>query len=471
MPSTLLVVTHPDEAGRRHLQELLEEHGCSVIACATGADTLAALDQQPAQVVITELSLADMTGVELITKVGQEWPGLPVIVLAARASVAEAVSALKQGAADFLQHPVEPEELRFVVDKALTSVERSAEQPPPPPAHQRAGILGESASMARVFATIERAAQVTATVLIRGESGTGKELVARALHEASPRATEPFVKIDCASLPENLLESEMFGYERGAFTGAITRKPGRVELADRGTLFLDEIGELTLPLQAKLLRLLQDRQFERLGGTKTLSVDVRVVAATHRNLESMVEAGQFRQDLFHRLNVVPCWLPPLRARREDIDLLVSHFLHESASRNQREGLTFTPEAQRVLRSQRWPGNVRQLANFVERLVVLVRGRVIDEAAVRDELGRTVSFVTQPGSLSAVGTPRSVRASPAAAEVGNEQVLPLLLELRAAEKGAIERALRATHHNRSLAARLLGVSRSTLYLKLKEHGLL
>ena len=205
--------------------------------------------------------------------------------------------------------------------------------PPPPPSSARAGILGESAAMRQAYATLKRAAQGTATVLVRGESGTGKELIARAIHETSPRAAQPFLKIDCTALPENLLDSELFGYERGAFTGAVSRKPGRVELADKGTLFLDEIGELSLSLQAKLLRLLQDRQFERLGGIKPISVDVRIVAATHRDLDAMIERGQFRLDLFYRLNVIPLWLPPLRARREDIELLATAFCSASAKAN------------------------------------------------------------------------------------------------------------------------------------------
>ncbi len=296
-----------------------------------------------------------------------------------------------------MQKPVDRAEVLYVINKALTIVQMRAEQPPPPSSHERAGILGDSPTMRQVYATLERAASGTATVLVRGESGTGKELAARALHDASPRAREPFVKIDCASLPENLLESELFGYEKGAFTGAVSRKPGRAELADKGTLFLDEIGELTLPLQAKLLRLLQDRQIERLGGTTTIKVDVRVVAATHRDLESMVERQQFRLDLFYRLNVVPLWLPPLRARREDIDILVQHFCRALGPSNGKTGITIDPGAVKLLRGQRWPGNVRQLQNFIERLVVLSPGLIIREEDVRTELSNQVRFSTQPGT--------------------------------------------------------------------------
>jgi two-component system response regulator AtoC len=401
------------------------------------------------------------------------------VILATTASIAEAVAAVKAGACDFLLRPVDRDELLFVINKALTVVQKRAEHPPPPSSHERAGILGDSPTMQQVYATLERAAQGTATVLVRGESGTGKELAARALHDASPRAREPFVKIDCASLPENLLESELFGYEKGAFTGAVSRKPGRAELADKGTLFLDEIGELTLPLQAKLLRLLQDRQIERLGGTTIIKVDVRVVAATHRDLESMVERQQFRLDLFYRLNVVPLWLPPLRARREDVDILVQHFCRVLGAANGKPQIGIEPSAVKLLRGQRWPGNVRQLQNFIERLVVLSRGPLISEEEVRAELSQQVRFSTEPGSslqLPLIAeTPASGPGSAASPALEHSAlptaILPLDVQLRETEKKALERALRFAKQNRSLAARLLGVSRSTLYTKLEEYGLL
>ena len=481
---TVLVVD-PDVTSAATLRQLLVHEDVVVLKAPSGAEALLALDREPAQVVVTELKLPDMGGLELLSKIGERWPGLPVVVLAADASVSEAVSALKAGASDFVQKPLMRDELVFVLEKAFTSVNRRAEQPPPPPSTERAGIVGESPAMRQVYATLERAAQGNATILVRGESGTGKELVARAIHDESPRAREPFVKIDCASLPEHLLESELFGYEKGAFTGAVGRKPGRAELADKGTLFLDEIGELTLPLQAKLLRLLQDHEFERLGGIKTLKVDVRVVAATHRDLESMIERNQFRLDLFYRLNVVPLWLPPLRARREDIEALAQHFVKTCSVANGKQGMSLDADAIRALRGQNWPGNVRQLQNFIERLVVLCPGPLIREEDVRTEISRQVRFVTQPGTSVglrpkapvAQSTPAepSVLAAPAASPGAPLEtasaVMPLDLEMRAAEQRALERALRVAKDNRSLAARLLGVSRSTLYAKLEEHGLL
>jgi two-component system response regulator AtoC len=320
-------------------------------------------------------------------------------------------------------------------------------------------LLGDSKVLHKVREVLRRAAAGHATVLIRGESGTGKELVARAVHAESPRAERPFVKIDCTSLPDALLESELFGYERGAFTGADARKQGRVELADGGTLFLDEVGELGMPVQAKLLRLLQDREIERLGGTRTLSMDVRVVAATHRDLETMVARGQFRQDLFYRLNVVPLWLPPLRARRADIELLARHFVATFAAAND-EPITIDDEALRLLRRQRWPGNVRQLQNMIERLVVLATGPTIDKAAVSAELSQRVRFETQPNTTQADITKSAER----------DAVVPLDAEVHASERRALRRALEHARGNRAQAARLLGISRSTFYAKLAEHGL-
>jgi two-component system response regulator AtoC len=471
----MVLVVNPDPTSSAELCRHLEYGGLRTARCSSAAEALAQLERQPASVVVSELALPDGTGLELLSMMERSWPGLPVVMMAANASVADAVAAVKAGASDFLQRPVDRDELLFVINKALKIVEMRAEQPPPPSSHERAGILGDSPTMRQVYATLERAAQGTATVLVRGESGTGKELAARALHDDSPRARQPFVKIDCASLPENLLESELFGYEKGAFTGAVTRKQGRAELADKGTLFLDEIGELTLPLQAKLLRLLQDRVIERLGGTTTIKVDVRVVAATHRDLESMVERQEFRLDLFYRLNVVPLWLPPLRARREDIDILVQHFCRVLGAANGKPGITIDPAAVKTLRGQRWPGNVRQLQNFVERLVVLSPGPLIRDEDVRTELSNQVRFSTQPSSSVQLPQPPEATASSQPTLVVSSSapagILPLDVQMRETEKKALERALHFAKQNRSLAARLLGVSRSTLYAKLEEHGLL
>ena len=477
MAGAVVLVVDPDLASREALGALLDKDGARPVLCADAASALELLNREPADVLLTELGVGD--GAAFLEGVEERWPGLPTIVIAGGASVADALGALRAGAADFIEKPFNAEEVSYVVGKALTSVRSRALRPPPPPSSVRAGMLGESPAMRQAYATLQRAAQSTATVLVRGESGTGKELIARAIHEASPRSNQPFVKIDCTAFPETLLDSELFGYERGAFTGAVSRKPGRVELADKGTLFLDEIGELSLPLQAKLLRLLQERKFERLGGTKTMDVDVRFVAATHRDLENMVERKQFRLDLFYRLNVVPLWLPPLRARREDIEVLAKHFCAASAKANGKGEVRIDPSALKFLRSQRWPGNVRQLQNFIERLVVLAPSSTIREEDAKSEILQA-SFKTQTGLVEGFDktelAPHKAelaphKAEPAATVATDSVVLSLDDEMRAAEKCALERALRHCGGNRSQAARVLGVSRSTLYAKLQEHGLL
>jgi two-component system response regulator AtoC len=468
----MVLVVASDPARAERLCVLLRQEGAQPLVCSRGSQALERLHSDPAEIVLAELDLPDMTALDLAATLEEKWPGLPLIVLADESQAERAEAVLQAGAADILELPPEAEQVKFVLGKAQAAVKSQAARPPAPSSSTKAGILGQSAAMRQAEATLQRAAQGTATVLVRGESGTGKELVARAIHDASPRAKQPFVKIDCTALPENLLDSELFGYEKGAFTGAVSRKPGRVELADKGTLFLDEIGELSLPLQAKLLRLLQDKQFERIGGVKTIHVDVRIVAATHRDLETMIERDQFRLDLFYRLNVVPLWLPPLRARREDIELLATHFCKTCGAANGKPHLTIDAEALKFLRSQRWPGNVRQLQNFIERLVVLTTESTITMPFVRGELEQRVTFQTQPGSSHVVseGVPDAppMTAAPSQADAA---VLSLGTELRAAEKRAIERALKNAKGNRSMAARLLNLSRSTLYAKLQEHGLL
>jgi two-component system response regulator AtoC len=299
---------------------------------------------------------------------------------------------------------------------------------------------------------VTRAAAGTATVLLRGESGTGKEVAARSIHEQSPRRKGPFVRVHCAALPDALLESELFGYEKGAFTGAVQRKPGRVELSQGGTLFLDEIGDTTLSVQVKLLRLLQEKEYERLGGVETLKADVRFVAATNRDLEAMIKAGTFREDLFYRLSVVPIGLPPLRDRPEDIAPLAKRFCAELGAANGRPGAALDQGAIAVLEAQSWPGNVRQLQNFIERLVVLAEGDALGEGEVERELARKL-----PGS-----------APVAKSESGTESGSRLLEDSRRdAERAALQTALAQAKGNRTLAARLLGISRRTLYNKLEE----
>jgi DNA-binding NtrC family response regulator len=342
--------------------------------------------------------------------------------------------------------PFDREEVLFVIKKVLEASRASSGADRP--MLDGRSLLGQSSAMNGVREMVRRAAAGNATVLIRGESGTGKELVARAVHEQSTRRAKPFVKLNCAALPDSLLESELFGHEKGAFTGAVARKPGRVELAHEGTLFLDEIGDVPRGAQIKLLRLLQEREIERVGGNDTIKVDVRFVAATHRNLEARIAEGSFREDFFYRLNVVPIDVPPLRERREDLPELIGHFAASAAKSNGKPAHEIDEGASTLLASQPWPGNVRQLENFIERLVVLADGPIVRRADVERELKREAD--------------REMSARPALGVLDEQR--------RDAERDAVIEALQRAGNNRSLAARILGISRRTLYNKLEELGI-
>jgi two-component system response regulator AtoC len=401
-------------------------------------------------------------GLKIVTTLSQAYPECAVLAVAPTTQARLGLQAARSGAADFVRYPFDAEELTYVVSKVMTSLARSADEPPPSRllGHGSQMIAGAPA-MNVLLSMLKRAANGTATVLVRGESGSGKELVARQVHDWSPRSAGPFVKVHCGALPYNLLESELFGYERGAFTGATARKPGRVDLAEGGTLFLDEIGDITAVVQLKLLRLLQERQFERLGGTETLTADVRFVAATHRDLEARVNKGEFREDLFYRLNVVSLWVPPLRDRVTDIEPLALHFCDSASAANGRAGTMLDADALDLLKSQPWPGNVRQLQNFIERLVVLSENPRISQRDVAAELSRQAAPTL---TLAAAGGFDITESAP------QSTVVELDEAVRKAEKRALEKALKSARGNRSVAARLLGISRRTLYNKLEEHGL-
>ncbi|MCA9604288.1 MAG: sigma-54-dependent Fis family transcriptional regulator, partial [Myxococcales bacterium] len=367
------------------------------------------------------------------------------------------VEAMKRGAADFLAKPFDRDEVAFTVDKAMRKGRHAEKQPfrPLPAVDPGVPWLGESPAMKETAQTIARAARVTSTVLIRGESGVGKEVAARAIHATSKRAEGPFVPVHCAALPENLLESELFGHEKGAFTGAATRKPGWVEIAQGGTLFLDEIGDISPAVQVKLLRLMAEKTFQRVGGTQTLTADVRFVSATHRDLERMVAEEQFREDLFFRLNVIPIWIAPLRERRADVAPLAHRFCEELGEELGRPDATLDAEAVALLEAQPWPGNVRELRTFVERLLVFSDDDRIGAADVNRELSRS----TRSGRSAPPASP----ASPASGETLEERRMD-------AERAAILEALEKTHGNKTKAAELLGIARRTLHNKLAELGL-
>jgi two-component system response regulator AtoC len=447
-----VLVVDDDAAVGTVLAALLKQDGFEATFVPDAATALATLEKRPFDLVMSDVRMPGMDGFALLATLRRLMPEVPVVLLTAHGTVAMAVEAMRAGAADFVMKPFARDEVLFTARKALgvTQAPRAA----PPQQQLDGGMVGSSRALDEVRALIAKAAGSQATVLILGETGTGKELAARAIHAQSSRAKEPFVRLTGGAIPDTLFESELFGYEKGAFTGAVGRKPGRVELAKGGTLFLDEVGELSTPIQVKLLRLIQEREFERVGGTETLKADVRFVAATHRPLEQLVREGSFREDLFYRLNVIPVVLPPLRERADDVEALARHFVGALGQAHGRPQARLTDDALGLLRAQLWPGNVRQLQNFLERLVVLSGGDVLGADDVRRELSRA-------------GSPTAVSGAPAPGAIGG----PLLDDRRRdAERAAVQDALTQAKGNRALAARLLGVSRRTLYYKLDALGL-
>jgi two-component system, NtrC family, response regulator AtoC len=454
------LIASADDANASVLEAMLFEAGARGKRVSSIEEAFAALDLGSYDVLIADAALTDLPATALPAALSERGHELALIALVDGERAGDGAAAVRAGAADFLRKPVERDEVRYVLGKALQSVQPSADEPPRSRVFAPSvELLGKSEAMQDLQRTLRRAADGISTVLVRGESGTGKELVARLVHEYSPRRLGPYVKVHCAALPDQLLESELFGYERGAFTGATARKPGRVELAEGGTLFLDEIGDISPATQVKLLRVLQDRRYERLGGTETLSADVRFVTATHRDLEALVREGKFREDLFYRLNVVALWVPPLRARQSDIETLALHFCTSVAAANGRRAPAFDADALSLLATEAWPGNVRQLQNVVERLVVLTRGPRIGAADVSRELRQkpgTLAFAVSSGFAPTVDV--------------EQTAMELQQALRKAERRAIERAMTSASGDKNLAARLLGISRRSLYYKLEEHGL-
>ncbi len=441
MTRRLVLVVDDDPSVTRVLGGLLGQAGYGVETAPTAEAALPILENRPVDAVITDLKMPGMGGASLLAEIRRRWDDVPVLVLTAYPSVESAVDAMRAGAYDYLQKPFQREDLLHTLEKAILASER-------PAAAGEGTLVGKSRAMAEVDALVEKVARTSATVLLLGETGVGKEVVARAIHSRSPRAGKAFLTVHCAALPENLLESELFGYEKGAFTGAASRKPGRLELAEGGTLFLDEIGEVTPATQVKLLRILQDRAFERVGGTETLVADVRILAATHRDLDSMRAEQKFRDDLFYRLNVFPIRIAPLRERREDVPDLARQLLSR-AQAHATGPLQLSEDALAVLVAYDWPGNVRELGNLLERLAILLGQGTIRADDVRASLPRPPRDSAPPSGTS----------GPSGAG---------LAEARAAgEKEAILKALESARGNRSHAAKLLGVSRKTLYAKLAE----
>jgi DNA-binding NtrC family response regulator len=445
-----ILVVEDDESLRRVMQVQLEKAGHKTAVAGDVRQAVEILDRQAQDVVISDLNLPGASGLELLKRIRAEHPETVTIIVTAYGTVATAVDAMKAGAYDYLTKPVHPYELKAVVDRVLEK-KRLVEEVRilRNSIDQKFGFennIGHSPVLMHVLESAARVAQTDVTVLIRGETGTGKELLAKAIHHNSSQRGRPFVTINCGAIPRDLLESELFGHVRGAFTGAVTHKKGKIELADGGTVFLDEIGEMPLDLQVRILRLIQEHEIEKVGASSSTQVQVRVIAATHRNLEAMVESGAFREDLYYRLAVVPIELPPLRARPEDIPELVCEFFNQSTTKYSRKGLKFPQELLSRFSQYHWPGNIRQLQNAIERMVVLCPQDEITLADLPDFLRR--SPVSPPAALA----------------------IPEGMTLEAVEKEILHQALLKCDWNQTRAAQRLGVTRKILTARMAKYGI-
>jgi DNA-binding NtrC family response regulator len=455
-----VLVADDEDNLRRVLKAQLQHDGYEVHCVADGEAVLQAMAEHHIDVLITDLRMPKLDGMQVLKSVSERFPNVPVIMITAHGTVDTAVEALKLGAFDYVTKPFDQAEFRTVVGKAARTRELSQKHVSGDPNQRgRYRIIGQSELMHGVYDVIEKVADTPSTVLITGESGTGKELIARALHENSSRKDKAFVSVNCAAIPPDLLESELFGYERGAFTGAVTSKPGRFELANGGTLFLDEIGEIPVSMQVKLLRALQERQFERVGGIKTITVDSRLVAATNRDLKASIADGGFREDLYYRLNVVHVHLPPLRDRPSDIPLLLEHFVQKFNAKLHRSTTGFEDAAMKQLFRYGWPGNIRELENVVERCMIFAEDGEVGVQHLPAEV-RNSEGDLGPGLVAGIGTTPG--------ETGlKEAVREATLKL---ERQFIRRALDQTGGNVTHTARLLKISRKSLQNKMKELGL-
>ena len=447
-----ILIIDDEPSIRKVLAAHLTHDGYEVETASDGGEGISKIDSAQFHAVVTDLKMPNIGGLEVLHWSSRNHPGLPVIIITAHGTVDTAVEAIKLGAHDYVTKPFDRDELKLIIRKAVQTEEASARDLAP--AKGKFEIVGQTPGMTKIYDLIEKVAKSPTTILITGESGTGKELVAKALHDQSDRADKAFISVNCGAIPETLFESELFGHEKGAFTGAINARPGRFELADGGTLFLDEVGELPLDMQVKLLRALQERTFERVGGVKPVQVDVRLIASTNRNLEEEVRLGTFRQDLFYRLNVIPIQLPPLRTRKQDIPLLVEHFIGRFNERLDR-AVTISPEAMEALIGWNWPGNIRELENVMERSVLLCDSQCI-QASDLPEIGEMAAGEASeglPSDVEELGLKEYVRAHTAMLE-----------------RARIQKVLEAEENNVTRAAKQLGISRKSLQTKMKEYGL-
>ncbi len=448
-----VLVVDDDPAHRTMLRTLITGWGYDIEEADDGSTAIEKVNERAYDLILMDIRMIKVSGLEALGEIKAVNPAIPVIIMTAYSSVETAVEALKSGAYDYLTKPLDFDELRLTMARAMDHRQLREEnrllRESLGSHFDRRNIIGRSPGMVRLLETVAQVAPSEATVLITGESGTGKEMVAGAIHYNSPRKENPFIKINCAAITETLLESELFGHEKGAFTGAHRRKEGKFRQAHGGSIFLDEISEMSLAMQVKLLRVLQEREITRVGGEEVLHVDVRVIAATNKDLLEEMGKGRFRDDLYYRLNVVALKVPPLRARREDIPLLAQQFLNIFAEKNRKEIKGFTPHAMDRLLKYEWPGNVRELMNAVERGVVLSRGEYLSEE-----------------DLPLIGRDEAPEE-----EIGQKDAMPADLPLEEVEKATILNTLESSGGNKSEAARRLGITRKTLHKKLKAYGVM
>jgi nitrogen regulation protein NR(I) len=472
-----ILVIDDDDIVRDVLRTYITGIGFEVILASNGREGLRIAKEDSFDLIITDIMMPEIGGIEVLKELSLMNNTTPVLVITAYGTVQNAVEAMKLGAFDYITKPFNLEELGIVINRAIgisrlqrenLLLKRELKKK-----YQFEGLIGDSPAMQRLCEMIEKIADTESTVLITGESGTGKELIAKTIHYASSRSEAPFIPVNCAAIPKDLLESELFGHEKGAFTGALNTRIGRFELANKGTLFLDEVGELAPHLQVKLLRVLQEREFERVGGIKTIKVDVRILAATNIDLEKAVKEGRFREDLYYRLNVIPLHVPPLRERREDIPLLMDHFAREYARKRKRQPIRFSKEAMKALLNYEWPGNVREVKNLMERLTILVSSDVVNLAdlpekfhgSLIDASGEVIS--QQNGDRFQSWTEEMIPATPEIPEEG----IDLNQIIENIERDLILKALEKEGGVKSKAAGLLKLNRTTLIEKMKKMGLI
>lgn len=451
-----IFVVEDNDTMRLGIVESLNREGYVVLSYDNGPEAISNFKNNPSDIAILDLKMEPLNGIQVLEKLKLMNPNLEVLIISAYGTVQDAVKSMQLGASDFLTKPFSPEELRVRIKKLFEKIESNKRIETLIEQNQLLNeeidkrynkLIGNSEKVESLLNLVNQVASNDSTCLITGESGTGKELVARELHYRSKRKTKPFVKVNCGALNDNLLESELFGHEKGAFTGAVKKKKGRFELADKGTLFLDEIGDISQAMQIKLLRVLQEGEFERVGGEETINVDVRIVAATNKNLEKMIYENTFREDLFYRLSIIPVAVPPLRERKEDIPLLTSYFLNKYSTNQNTSQKSFTDEALEILQNYSWPGNIRELQNIVERLSVISTENAISAELVNNQLNRGGNFHD------------------------NFEKLPLEEAVFSFEKNLIAQAMKKNDGIKNRAAKMLGISTSVLYYKLEKFGLM